>query len=158
MNTTPNTSAKIAYVLATPNSETSGAISGAYPDFFDECQQAIVAGQAANDRGDHSDLGCVWCGTDWMRQRKLTPDDYTDVTLVTTGNNASFTLSTLTPCVTMENIASSLHYFYSDYLQSGSGTSTTCVDNAHTVVAMSDIFESIATTFTTPRLIPSTTT
>ena len=83
------------------------------------------------------------------------PDDYTDVTLVATGNNAPFTLSQLTPCVTMENIASSLNTFYSDYLQSGSGVSNSCVDNAHTVTALVQIFASISSTFTTPRLIPA---
>jgi hypothetical protein len=72
---------------------------------------------------------------------------------VATGANQSFTLSTLTPCVTMENIASSLSYFYSDYNQSGSGS--TCQDSSHTVSAMQDIFTAIAATFTTPRMLPN---
>ena len=77
----------------------------------------------------------------------------TDSTLVATGTNQSFTLSTLTPCVTMENIASSLQYFYSDYNESGSGS--TCEDASHTVSTLQDIFLAISADFTTPRLIPN---
>jgi hypothetical protein len=75
---------------------------------------------------------------------------------VATGKNATFTLSTLTPCVTMENIASSLNNFYSDYNQSGSGS--TCQDASHTVTSLADIFLAIAANFTQPRLIPNTAT
>jgi len=154
LNTTANTSALGAYYLSTPNGEATGTISGLYPDFLDECQQAITAAQAATTAGTTvyavaygaEDTGCSSGGH---------PDDYTDVTLVATGNNAPFTLSQLTPCVTMENIASSLNTFYSDYLQSGSGVSNSCVDNAHTVTALVQIFASISSTFTTPRLIPA---
>jgi hypothetical protein len=55
----------------------------------------------------------------------------------------------------MENIASSLQYFYSDYLQSGSGISNSCVDNSHSVTALVEIFQSIASNFSTPRLLPN---
>jgi hypothetical protein len=53
----------------------------------------------------------------------------------------------------MENIASSLAYFYSDYNQSGSGS--TCQDASHTVSTLADIFLAISADFTTPRLIPN---
>jgi hypothetical protein len=77
----------------------------------------------------------------------------TDTTLIATGTNAPFTLATLSPCVVMENIASSLAYFYSDYNQSGS--ESTCQDSSHTVTALTDIFLSISATFTNPRLLPN---
>jgi hypothetical protein len=77
----------------------------------------------------------------------------TDTTLVATGQNQAFSLSSLTPCVTMENIASSLGTFYSDYKQGG--TTGTCVDSGHSTISLSEIFQAIATTFTTPRLIPN---
>jgi hypothetical protein len=77
----------------------------------------------------------------------------TDTTLVATGANQPFTLSSLTPCVTMENMASSLSTFYSDYQQSGSSSS--CEDAAHSTISLQDIFQAIATTFTTPRLLPN---
>jgi len=157
LTSTPNTGAKGAYYLSTPNQEATGTISGVYPDFFDECQQAIVAAQTAANAGTRvyavaygaEDSGCGSGGH---------PDDYTDVTLVTLPNaaNAPFSsAASLTPCITMENIASSLQYFYSDYLQSGSGVSNTCVDNSHSVTSLVEIFQSIASNFSTPRLLPN---
>ncbi|MGA2671600.1 MAG: pilus assembly protein TadG-related protein [Terracidiphilus sp.] len=126
--------------------------NGSYPDIKDQCQQAIAAAQAATAAGTtvysvaygSEDTGCG------------SGSGHTDTTLSLTnqaGFNAPFTLSTLTPCVTMENIASSLATFYSDYNQSGSGS--TCQDASHTVVSLQDIFLSIGANFTTPRLVPN---
>ena len=77
----------------------------------------------------------------------------TDTTLVATGTNEAFSLSGLNPCVEMVDIASSLATFYSDYKQGGSTGG--CVDGSHSTVSLSDIFQSIATNFTTPRLVPN---
>jgi hypothetical protein len=77
----------------------------------------------------------------------------TDTTLVATGNNQTFSLSQLTPCVTVENMASNINNFYSDWSQSGSGSS--CLDSAHNVSSLSDIFSAIAATFSNPRLLPN---
>jgi hypothetical protein len=128
----------------------TGAASsfGAYPDFNDECQQAIIAAQKATTAGTRvyavaygsEDSGCGAGGG-------------TDSTLVATGTNATFTLSSLTPCLEMENVASSLNYFYSDYNRSGSGS--TCQDASHTVSSLADIFLAISADFTTPRLLPN---
>jgi hypothetical protein len=153
LKTTPNLNALGAAYLSTPNQEATGTISGLYPDFFDECQQAIVAGQAAATAGTR--VFAVAYGAEQTGCASGSADSHTDVTLVATGKNQSFTLATLTPCVTMENIASSLDYFYSDYLQSGGGASTTCTDNSHSVTSLVDIFSSIAATFTKPRLLPN---
>jgi Flp pilus assembly protein TadG len=156
LNSCPNYTALAAGNLTTPNSEANGTISGLYPDFFDECQQAITAGQAATTAG--TTVFAVAYGAETTGCSSYTgahADDYTDVTLVASGNNVTFSLSTLDPCKTMENIASSLTTFYSDYLQSGSGVDQSCVDANHDPTQISDIFSSIATTFTTPRLIPN---
>jgi hypothetical protein len=125
---------------------------GLYPDFNDECQQAIKAAQDAAAAGTRiyavaygsEDSGCGVGGT--------------DSTLVgtATGSNPTLSLATLTPCVTMENIASSLQYFYSDYNESGSGSS--CQDASHTVTTLQDIFLAISADFTTPRLISNSAT
>jgi hypothetical protein len=136
--------------LANP---TTASDFGKYPDFNDQCQQAIQAGEDATAAGTtvfavaygSEDTGCT------------SSSGGTDSTLVATGNNASFTLSTLTPCVTMENIASSLSDFYSDYNQSNDGVATPCEDNSHPTVNLSDISLAIASTFTTPRLLPNNT-
>jgi hypothetical protein len=126
--------------------------NGSYPSAIDECQQAIIAAQAATTAGTtvfgvaygSEQTGCYGSS-----------NGGTDSTLVASGNNAAFTLSQLTPCVTVENIASNLSNFYSDYLQSGSGKDTACVDNSHNVVSLQDIFLSIAAQFTNPRLLPN---
>jgi Flp pilus assembly protein TadG len=127
---------------------------GLYPDFVDECQQAIQAAQSATAAGTRvyavaygaEDNGCGVSGEGAT---------VTDTTLVATGNNASFTLSSLLPCVTMENIASSLQYFYSDAQQSGSNVDQACVANSNSVSTLQDIFLAISSTFTTPRLLPN---
>jgi Flp pilus assembly protein TadG len=129
----------------------SGTTKGTYPDWYDQCQQAIVAAQYAIS---HSTAvyavaygaGSSGCNSGWTV-------GLTDTTLVTTGPNASFTLATLTPCVAVENMASSLSNFYSDYAQSGS--SSNCLDNAHNVSSLSGIFQAIAATFSNPRLLPN---
>jgi hypothetical protein len=83
----------------------------------------------------------------------------TDTSLVATGSNVSFTLSQLTPCVTIENIASSMDYFYSDYNQSGSGggVDAGCQATANSAVTLNDIGLAIAAKFQTPGLIPNNT-
>jgi Flp pilus assembly protein TadG len=127
--------------------------TGHYPDTNDECQQAIFAAQAATTA--KTQVYSVAYGSE--QTGCYTGSGNTDTfSLIATGKNQSFTLSQLTPCVTMENIASSLNNFYSDYNQSGSGS--TCQDASHTVTSLSDIFLSIAASFTQPRLIPNTAT
>jgi len=129
----------------------SGTSKGTYPDWWDQCQQAIVAAQYATS---HSTAvfavaygaGSSGCNSGWSI-------GLTDQTLVATGDNASFSLSQLTPCVTVENMASNLSNFYSDWAQSGS--SSNCLDSAHTVSSLADIFSAIAANFTNPRLLPN---
>jgi hypothetical protein len=125
---------------------------GIYPDWYDQCQQAIQAGQYATNQGTM--VFSVAYGAEGTGCSSGWSVGLTDTTLVATGaNNQSFTLSQLSPCVDMENIASSLQTFYSDYNQSGSGS--TCEDASHSTTSLADIFTAIASTFTTPRLIPS---
>jgi hypothetical protein len=132
-----------------------GGTKGTYPDFNDECQQTIVAAQAAKAAGirvysvayGSQQSGCTSStgGTD--SALVLTPAQVSSL-------NYNFgSVSNLTPCITMENVASSLSYFYSDYNQSGSGSN--CEDASHTVVSLKDIFLSIAGSFTNPRLLPN---
>jgi Flp pilus assembly protein TadG len=129
----------------------SGSTKGTYPDWYDQCQQAIVAGQYASNHGTAVyavayGAGSSGCSSGWSVGT-------TDTTLVASGTNASFSLSQLVPCVTMENVATSLDNFYSDYTQSGSNS--TCLDNAHSVSSLVEIFSAIAATFTNPRLLPN---
>jgi len=142
-------------LLSTTN--LTGGTKGTYPDFNDECQQMIVAAQAAKSAGirvyavayGSEDSGCT------------SSSGGTDSALVLTSSqianlNYNFgAVSNLTPCITMENVASSFDYFYSDWDQSGSGSK--CQDSSHTVVSLKDIFLAIAGSFTNPRLLPNNT-
>jgi hypothetical protein len=125
--------------------------NGTYPSMTDECQQAIIAAQAATNAG--TTVYGVAYGSE--QSGCTTGSGATDATLIATGKNASFTISSLTPCVTIENIASTLNDFYSDYNQSGTGIDLSCVDNSHTVTSLEAIFLSIGATFTEPRLLPN---
>ena len=132
--------------------------NGAYPDTTDECQQAIVAAQKAAAAG--TNVYSVAYGSEQTGCYSTNAaSGNTDTTLFSPFPrtlNSTFAISALTPCITMENIASNLGNFYSDYNQSGSGS--TCEDASHTVTSLSDIFLSIASSFTKPRLVPNSAT
>jgi hypothetical protein len=132
--------------------------TGLYPSATDECQQAIIAAQQATKAGTtvfgvaygSEQTGCASAPSGGGA--------YTDTTLLASSNypltlNQSFTLTALTPCVTIENIASSLSNFYSDWNQSGTGIDLSCVDQSHAVSNLTDIFLSITSTFKNQRLI-----
>lgn len=149
-------SSKFAPPATTPTTAGYSALSsnGTYPAAADECQQAIVAAQNAALAGTR--VYAVAYGSE--SSGCTTAGGGTDSTLLTLPStpNQTFSLSganALTPCITMENIASSLQYFYSDFNQSGSGS--TCQDSSHTVTTLSQIFQAISADFTTPRLIPN---
>ena len=149
-------SSKFAPPATTPSTSGYSALTsnGAYPAATDQCQQAIVAAQNAALAGTR--VYAVAYGSE--SSGCTTAGGGTDSTLLTLPStpNQTFSLSgssSLTPCITMENVASSLQYFYSDFNQSGSGS--TCQDSSHTVTTLSEIFQAISADFTTPRLIPN---
>ena len=131
--------------------------NGSYPDTKDECQQAIVAAQKAAAAGTNvysvaygsEQTGCYSQTAHWKYR-------YYAVLPFPQDAEPNLHDPQLTPCITMENIASNLGNFYSDYNQSGSGS--TCQDASHTVTSLADIFLAIASSFTQPRLIPNTAT
>jgi hypothetical protein len=128
----------------------SGAFSadsgtGYYPSATDECQQAIIAAQNAVALGTR-----VYAVAYGSESSGCT--DSSTLTLPSTANQ-SFTYKTLTPCITMEDIASSMSYFYADANQSG--TTSTCIDNSHPVNSLNAIGLAIGGSFTSPRLVPN---
>jgi len=135
--------------------------TGSYPDDTDECQQSIVAAQSAANAGTR--VYSVAYGAESQGCSYTTPSNGSagsygsDNTTVATGKNATFTAATISPCLTMENIASNMQYFYSDYNQSNSGTGPdrNCIDSSHPVSSLNDILLSIVQDFTRPRLIPN---
>jgi hypothetical protein len=161
LNTVPSLTAVGAGYLTTPNQEVAAGktISGVYPDFLDECQQAIVAAQKAALAGTR--VYAVAYGSELSGCGKGShADDYTDVTTVTLPSppNVSWSgASNLTPCLTMENIASAIQYFYSDYNQSGSGVDSSCI-SPYTSTNLDTIFMAIVAGMQEPKLLPNSAT
>ena len=131
----------------------SGSTKGHYPDWYDQCQQAIQAAQYAAAQG--TTVFAVAYGSESSGCSNGWNVGATDTTLIATGANQPFPiLSNLLPCTTMEDIASSWSTFYSDNQQTGN-VNLGCTDLNHTTVSLDDIFQAIAVTFTTPRLLPN---
>lgn len=107
--------------------------SGKYPSWVNECHQAITAGQYATSQG-------------------------TRVYSIAYGAESSGCASdspNISPCYTMQNIASAPSYFFSDYLQSGSGVDQNCVGTGATTTNLQQIFVNIYSTLAAARLIPN---
>jgi hypothetical protein len=109
--------------------------TGLYPSWINECHQAITAAKAATAAGTRVyavayGAESSGCGTD---------------------------SPAITPCSTMEGIASATQYFFSDYTQSG-GTGSPCVSAAQPTTNLNQIFTEIEMDFTFARLIPDGTT
>ena len=117
---------------------TNVTASGNYPSYYGQCGQAITAAQAATAAGTlvysvaygAPPVGC-----------------YSDLL---SGSHPG-----ISPCDTMYYIASAPQMFYSDYQQSGSGS--TCY-SSQPVTSLDAIFSSIAADLSQPRLIPNNTT
>ncbi len=117
----------------------TGATSlGVYPSWVGMCGQAILAAKAAALAGTQvysvaygsEPTGCV-------------------------SDQKAGTYPNVSPCDTMADIASAPQYFYSDYKQSGSGS--TCYAS-QPVTSLSAIFAAIGAAMSTARLIPDSTT
>jgi Flp pilus assembly protein TadG len=119
---------------ASSTNMTSTNTKGTYPSSVDQCQQAITAAAAASSAGTHV---------------------YT-VAYGATSSGCSTDKGALTPCQTMQQMASAPQYFFSDYTatQGGGG----CVSAAQPTSNLNQIFTQIAGDFTVPRLIPDNTT
>jgi hypothetical protein len=134
---------------------------GLYPDWYDQCQQAIAAAQYALGATGNFKVDRVYavaygaessgCSNGWA----VGATDTTDVTSSTL--NQPFSGNAILPCTTTEDIASDWSYFYSDNQQSGN-VNLGCSDSNHTTVSLKDIFRAIASSFTSPRLLPNSAT
>ena len=109
--------------------------SGTYMSTIQECHQAITAATAATNAG-------------------------TRVYSVAYGAEASGcttdTSPSITPCQTMERMASSPGYFFSDY--TATGGSSSCISASQPVSSLNQIFQVIAGDLTVSKLIPNGTT
>jgi hypothetical protein len=112
--------------------------SGTYPSYVGECGQAITAAKAATAAGTL--VYAVGYGSE--------PTGCTS-------DSGAGAYPNISPCDTMADMASAPQYFYSDWQQSGSGS--TCY-SSQPVTSLSDIFAAIAADLTEARLIPNNTT
>jgi len=123
--------------------------NGTYPSTIDQCQQAILAGNYATAQGTRvytvaygsESSGCTTSG-----------GGYDSTLVLPKATYPSVTLSQITPCFTMEYMATAGQYFYSDYNQSGS--ESTCQSASTQATSINQIFADIGSDFTVPRLIP----
>jgi hypothetical protein len=109
--------------------------SGVYMSTLQECHQAITAAQAATAAGTR--IYAIAYGAE------------------ATGC-ATDTSPTITPCQTMQQIASSGSYFYSDY--TATGGSSTCVSASQPVTGLTQIFSAVAADLGLVKLLPNGTT
>lgn len=107
--------------------------NGTYPSWVGQCGQAVTAAKAATNAGTR--VYAVGYGSP---PTGCASD-------ANAGSNPN-----ITPCNTMAAMASAPQYFYSDYNQSGSGS--TCVAS-QPVTSLSGIVKAIAADLSTPRLI-----
>ena len=157
----PSTSGYAGSVVTANNVSTAGTY-GQYPSAEAECQQAIVAAQYATNQSTRvfgvaygsEQTGCYSTpsggGTNTDTKFVLTTAQQNALTVPFSA------VSSLSPCLTIENISSSMNYFYSDYLQSGSGVNTGCQATTNSAVTLNDIGLSIGAQFGTPALISNT--
>jgi Putative Flp pilus-assembly TadE/G-like len=106
-----------------------------YPSAIDQCQQAVAAANYAKGQG--TIVVTVAYGS-----------ESSGCTSDTTGPQPN-----ISPCSVMSEMASSPADFYSDYLQSGSGSS--CVSAGEPETSMAGIFGKISESFLNARLIPN---
>jgi hypothetical protein len=109
--------------------------STTYPSTLQECHQAVAAAAAAAKAGTR--VYAVAYGAE-------------------ASGCASDTNPTITPCQTMQQIASSPGYFFSDY--TATGASSSCISDSQPVTNLSQIFQVIAGDLTVAKLIPNGTT
>jgi len=106
--------------------------SGTYPSSVQECAQAVTAAAAAATAG-------------------------TRVYSVAYGAEASGcttdTSPAITPCQTMQHIASSPGFFFSDY--TATGGDSTCISASQPTTSLNQIFQVIAGDLTVAKLIPN---
>ncbi len=108
--------------------------SGTYPSTINQCHQAVTAAQSAASAGT-----LVYSVAYGAESSGCTTDS-----------------PTITPCQTMEDMASSPQYFFSDYTATGGDSS--CISAAQPITGLNQIFQTIVTTLSSVKLIPNGTT
>lgn len=129
-----------SYLLATSN--------GTYPSWVGECGQAVTAAQyAANYSGNNTRVYTVAYGASTSSGRSYCNTDVSD----------GLTYANISPCTTLQDMATGPAYFYSDYTAQGGDTGCQAQDKNNSITALNQIFQTIAMDLTSVRLIPTST-
>jgi hypothetical protein len=108
--------------------------SGLFMSTRQQCHQAITAAQAAAAAGTLV---------------------YSVAYGATSSGCSTDTSPAITPCQTMQQIASSSSYFFSDY--TATGGSSSCISAAQPITGLNQIFRTILTDLSTVKLVPNDT-
>jgi hypothetical protein len=114
--------------------------NGTYPSYNDECAQAVTAAKYASSTAATG-------GTKVY-----------SIAYGAENSGCAADSPRISPCTTMQDMASNPAYFFSDYTQSGSGHDTNCVGTGATTTNLSQIFYDVYTSLSKARLIPNGTT
>ena len=156
-----------SYILQAPGGPTQLLnTAGNYPSAFNQCEQGVVAAQAATAAG--TTVYTVAYGT----QATGCMTDQSNFSITVGGGGGgwwggggggkTYTNSNpnnMTPCQAMQRMASRTNTFYSDYTAAGNGSNndTACQGASQTDTKIDDIFAAIAGNLSTARLIPNNT-
>lgn len=132
-----------SYLLAASSS------TGSYPSWNGECGQAVTAAQyAATYSGNPTLVYSIAYGALTTSSSSNCASDH---------NTSASAYPNITPCQTMQDIATGPAYFYSDYNTAGGSTGCQATDKNNTVTTLVNIFHAISTDLTRTRLIPNNT-
>ncbi|HTB95820.1 MAG TPA: pilus assembly protein TadG-related protein [Terracidiphilus sp.] len=130
---------------------TINTASTTYPSYFNECQQAVTAAQAATAAG--TTVYTIAYGT----QSSGCNTDQSGYSVTVSGKKyTNPSPSGLGPCTAMQDMASNSSTFYSDYVAGGNGGSNdpNCTGASQTDTSINDIFSFIASNLSEARLVP----
>jgi hypothetical protein len=132
---------------------------GTYESTFYQCKQAVTAAQYAQNKSLHNPITVY--SVAYGAESSGCASDNTPCGGISSPTNplqncvpATKTPNALTPCTTMEAMASSPSTFFSDYSQSGTGINTNCISAANPTDSLNGIFQAIAGDLTVARLVP----
>ena len=120
--------------------------AGTYPSSVDECGQAVKAAHDAAATGTR--VYSIAYGSE--------PTGCSTDTLAG-AYPSGLSYQSTEPCLTMANIASAPQYFYSDSNNTANATVNNCI-SGQPVTSLNGIFQAIAASLSTARLIPVNTT
>lgn len=146
----PSTTAQATQSLTSssytyPGSWPLATSNGRYPSWIGECGQAVTAAQyAATYAGNPTRVYTIAYGASTSSDSNNCASD-----------QGAGSYPGISPCTTMQKMASGPTYFYSDYYAPGGDSGCQASGAQQTISSLDSIFKAIATDLTSVRLIPN---